>query len=81
MFKAASLTTFPNATLNSRQANASPCRIPFLILMGAENLFWILTRHWVLFIVVLIKAISFVVCSALRWLHIGDSCLYCHMPL
>jgi len=59
MFRAASLTTFSSATLNNRQASASPYRIPFFMLMGAENLFCILTRHWVLFIVALTKAISF----------------------
>jgi len=42
---AASLITFANAILNSQQANASPCRTPFLTVMGSVNLFCILTRH------------------------------------
>ena len=59
IFTAASLITFSNAILNSSQANASPCRTPFLTLMGSEILFCILTRHWVLFVVPLTKTISF----------------------
>ena len=37
IFTAASLMTLSNAMLNSRQANASPCRTPFLTLMGSDN--------------------------------------------
>ena len=35
-FTAASLITFSNAILNSKQANASSCRTPFLTLMGSD---------------------------------------------
>ena len=59
IFTAASLIIFSYAILNSRQSSASPCRTPFLTLMRSDNLFYILTRHWVLFIVALTKAISF----------------------
>ena len=43
IFTAVSLITFSNAILNSKQANASPSRTPFLTLMGFDNLFYILT--------------------------------------
>jgi uncharacterized membrane protein YcgQ (UPF0703/DUF1980 family) len=59
LFTAASLIFFSNATLNSRLPIASPCGTTFLTLMGSENLFYILNRHWVLFIVALTKAIRF----------------------
>ena len=59
VFTAASLITFSNVILNSRQTNASPCRIPFLTLMSSDNLFCTLNRHRVLFILALTKAISF----------------------
>jgi len=60
VFTATSLTTFSNAILNNKKANASPCRTPFLTLMGSDNLSCILTRYLALFIVALTRARGFI---------------------
>jgi hypothetical protein len=41
MFTAASLITFSSAILNSKLANSYPCRTPFLILIGSDNVLYL----------------------------------------